>query len=251
MHSMRYHWRRFNYWLDRYMTRGVKWIVLINLAVFLLESLLVLVEMAVGRPLGVEAFFVSAFAQNPIVRFVRSPLGGYETRVNWLCAVQFFTYMFLHANVWHLFWNMLALWFFGPPLEGRWGTVRFLKFYCFTGFAAGALHGLLAPILLDSNVVMLGASGAVFGVLLAFGILFPNQPVLLWFILPMPSRVFVALIGLLTFFALISGAQPGISHLTHLAGLGFGYLWLHLHRIYPGAWLFNSDPRPFPPPAPW
>jgi len=92
---------------------------------------------------------------------------------------------------------------------------------------------------------MLGASGAIFGVLLAFAIYYPRQQVLVWFVLPIPARAFVLFIGALTFFSLLAGGGGGISHLTHLAGLAFGYLWLRLRELFPGAWLFSNDPGPF------
>jgi len=227
----------FNRFLDRHLTVGVKWLILANTAVFLTEAFLVV-------PFGVEDRFFALFAQNPLVSYEQTPLGGVALKINWLCTMQFFTYMFVHANFWHLFWNMLALWFFGPPMEYRWGTVAFLKFYCFTGFAAGALHGLLAPFFVGSHYMMMGASGAIFGVLLAFAIYYPHQQILLWFVIPVPARVLVALIGIFTFLSLVGGARTNISHLTHLAGLGFGYLWIRLHEAYPRAWLFNNDAGP-------
>ena len=230
--------RQFNYFLDRHLTRGVKWLILANAAVFLAEFLLVM-------PSGIEPTFYSVFAQNPIVRYRELPSGQVSLQINWLCTLQFFSYMFVHANIWHLFWNMLALWFFGPPLEQRWGTVAFVKFYLFTGFMAGALHGVLAPFFVGQHYIMIGASGAVFGVLLAFAIYYPHQQVLLWFVLPIPAWALVTLIGIITFYSLIGGSNVGVSHLTHLAGLGFGYLWLRLSQVYPVMWLFNNDPGPF------
>ena len=225
-----------NYTLDRNLTRGVKWLMLINVAVFLVEFFVLI-------PLRVDDLFIALFAQNPVVQFTESD-AGLGIKFNWLCVMQFFTYMFLHASFWHLFWNMLALWFFGPPLEARWGKVVFLKFYLFTGFTAGALHGLVAPFFTTDNYYMIGASGAIFGVLLAFAICYPQQKVLLWFVLPMASRYFVILIGVFTFLSLLGGGGSTISHFTHLAGLAFGYLWIRLGERYPSAWLF--DPRVLP-----
>lgn len=222
---------------DRYITRGVKWVLLANVAVFLIENLFFV-------PFARDDQFIGFLAQSPVVRFTQSEFGGMAVVINWLCPIQFVSYMFVHANVWHLFWNMLALWFFGPPLEALWGKRAFLKFYLFTGFGAGALHGLVAPFFLGQDYYMIGASGAVFGVLLAFAVLFPNQQVLLWFVLPMPSRYFVFLIGIMTLFALLGSGGGQISHFTHLAGLGFAYGWLWLRVRFPMAWLFNESRWP-------
>jgi membrane associated rhomboid family serine protease len=230
--------RQFNATLDRSLTGGVKWILLANVAVFLVEQLVLV-------PLNWDDIFVYLFAQTPVVRFVEGQSGGIRVLVNWLAPVQFLSYMFIHANVWHLFWNMFALWFFGPPMEARWGRVAFLKFYLFAGFGAGALHGLIAPFFLGENYLMIGASGAIFGVLLAFAMYYPRQPVLLWFILPMPSQYFVALIGFVTLVSLFGSGGSHISHLTHLAGLASGYAWLRLYERFPRLWLVNEAVLPF------
>lgn len=226
--------RQWNAGLDRFLTRGVKWLILINVAVFIVTGLF--------ASLGIDLF--DLFAQNPIVS-KRGTQTGIRWDINWLCAMQFFTYMFLHADFWHLFMNMLVLWFFGPPMEQRWGTVAFLKFYLTTGFLAGALHGVLAPIIIGLNVQMIGASGAVLAVLLAFGLYYPKQTVLLWFVLPIPAGVLVVLIGIITILSLFRSPGSQVSHLTHLAGFAFGYLWIWLGQRYPEYWLFNSDPGPF------
>jgi membrane associated rhomboid family serine protease len=236
--TLRDYIRQFNSTLDRRLTRGVKWLILANVAVFLVEALIFV-------PLAMDDVFIRRFAQNPIIRYEELPAGAVGMTVNWLCVMQFFTYMFVHASPWHLFMNMLALWFFGPPMEARWGTPVFLKFYLFTGFMAGMLHGMAAPFFIGHNYVMLGASGAIFGVLLAFGIFYPHQQVLLWFVVPIPARLFVIFIGVFTFLSLWGGHEVGISHVTHLAGLAFGYAWIRLREIFPMFWLFNGDPRPF------
>jgi len=227
-----------NYSINRKLTPAVKWVFFANILVWIVENI-------AFAPFGLDDWFLWLFAQNPTVSYRLITAGQYALRVNWLCPLQFFSYMFVQLNFWHLFWNMLALWFFGPPIEARLGTPAFLKFYFFTGFCAGALHGMLAPFFYGENYFMIGASGAIFGVLLAFAIFYPHQQVFLWFILPIPSRLFVLLIGVFTFASLFQSGGSGISHLTHLAGLGFGYLWIWLRGIFSGAWLFNSDPRPF------
>ncbi len=235
--TLREYLREVNAGLDRYLTRGVKWILLANVMVFLAIKILF-------TPLN-EDLALKWVAQNPIAQFRESTNGELGLRVNPLCIPQFFTYMFVHLSVWHLAMNMLSLWFFGPPLESRWGTAIFVKYYLLTGFAAGALHGMLAPFFYRSSYVMFGASGAVFAVLLAFAMYFPHEKVLLYFVVPIPARVFVILLGLFTFYSLFGTENITISHLTHLAGLGFGYLWIRLAQVFPDAWWFNERVLPF------
>jgi len=237
--TIRQYFRQINDTLDSHLTRGVKWLILINVVVFLIEHL-------VFVPLVIDDIFIWLFAQNPIVRLYTEETGSIRVAVNWFCPMQFLSYMFVHANIWHLFWNMLALWFFGPPLEARWERPAFLKFYLLTGFLAGALHGIVAVFFLNQNYYMIGASGAIFAVLLAFAICYPDQKVLLWFVLPMPARYFVLLVGILTFLSLFGTGGSHVSHFTHLAGLGFGYLWIWLRNRFPTMWLFSPHLAPSP-----
>jgi membrane associated rhomboid family serine protease len=135
---------------------------------------------------------------------------------------QLFTYMFLHSTVWlsHLLLNMLMLWMFGTELERMWGRRAFLKYYFVCGIGAGIVTCLFFP---DSRTI--GASGAVFGVMLAYGFLFPNRQILFWFIFPMRAISFVILCTGIELFSLI-GMQDGIAHFAHLGGMLFGYLYL-------------------------
>jgi len=141
---------------------------------------------------------------------------------------QFFSYMFLHGGFMHLFLNMYALLIFGIPLEQAWGTKRFLVYYFFTGVGAGLtifvfngfVHGF------SWMVPTIGASGAVFGLLLAFGVVFPNTEIFLFFALPIKAKYLVVLYGLFTLSALLSPETDGnISHAGHLGGLIFGILY--------------------------
>ncbi len=138
------------------------------------------------------------------------------------------TYMFLHAGFLHVFFNMFGLWMFGTPLERDWGSRRFLRFYLFTGVGAGVLN--VAVSLLwggpAASIPTIGASGAIYGILLAFGLLYPNTPILIWFIFPVPARIFVLIFGALTFLSALQGPGSGVSHISHLGGMLFGYLYL-------------------------
>lgn len=135
---------------------------------------------------------------------------------------QLVTSMFLHGGLWHILFNMLALWMFGLDLERVWGARRFLYYYFFTGIGAGLLYVLVNPF---SWVPSIGASGAIYGVLLAFALLFPHRTIFLYFF-PLPARYAVIVMGLLAFFASVGGYQAGINHVAHLGGLLFGLLYL-------------------------
>jgi rhomboid family protein len=147
------------------------------------------------------------------------------------------TYMFLHAGVWHLLFNMLALWMFGTELERIWGTRYFLKFYFVTGIGAAALTALFSVLPFDfaemvyrSNVI--GASGAIYGLLLAFALYFPDRPILLSFLFPVPAKYFVMIVGAIELFSSLN-ARSGIANATHLGGILVAYLFLKSARIHP------------------
>jgi membrane associated rhomboid family serine protease len=141
------------------------------------------------------------------------------------------TYLFVHGGFFHIIFNMLALWMFGTELERMWGTRAFLKFYFVTGVGAGVLTVLfsLLPFGFAQQVyysVVIGASGAIFGLLLAYAMSFPNRPIYMYFIFPIPAKVFVAILGAIELFASISGVEGGIANATHLGGLLVAYLYL-------------------------
>jgi membrane associated rhomboid family serine protease len=150
---------------------------------------------------------------------------------------QIATYMFLHGGVLHILFNMLALWMFGTELERMWGTRYFLKFYFVTGIGAGALTVLFSLLpfafarqLFYANVI--GASGAIFGLLLAYGLTFPDRPIYMYFVFPIPAKVFVAIMGAIALFSSLSEAG-GIASATHLFGLLVGYVFLKSARVHP------------------
>jgi membrane associated rhomboid family serine protease len=143
------------------------------------------------------------------------------------------TYMFLHGNFMHLFLNMYALLIFGVPVEQAWGSRRFLIFYLFTGIGAGitilSLNTFLGGI--NYSMATIGASGAVFGLLLAFGMLFPDAEILLFFILPIKAKYLVFLYGGIELYSLIaSSGQSPISHAGHLGGILFGIIYFLIIR---------------------
>lgn len=224
---------------------------------------------------------------------------------------QFITYMFMHGNIWHLFFNMFALWMFGYALENIWGPRRFLVYYLVTGIGAALVHYLVIFITINPTVVLLngliadpnapaifdfitqhalqinqysgdiylqsqkfqgaletlaynpenrqalqiaqnflvdyreyyislpnviGASGAVFGILLAFGMLFPNTLIFIYFLFPIKAKYFVIIYGLIELFYGFSGADSNVAHFAHLGGMIFGFFlilyWKKRGRLY-------------------
>jgi rhomboid family protein len=150
---------------------------------------------------------------------------------------QLVTYMFLHGGIFHIVFNMLALWMFGTELERVWGTRYFLKFYFVTGIGAGALTVLFSLLpfgfahqLQGANII--GASGAIYGLLLAYALYFPDRPIYMYFVFPIPAKIFVAIMGAIAFFSSLSDAG-GVANATHLGGLLVGYLYLKGARMHP------------------
>ncbi len=131
------------------------------------------------------------------------------------------TYMFVHAGFFHLFFNMLVLFFFGPPLEGMWGGREFLKFYLVAGLGGAAASFLFAP-----QIGVIGASAAVYGVMLAFAMNWPNMTIHIWAIFPVKAKWLVAFLAALSIASIIGGAGRGVAHFAHLGG--FVAAWLYL-----------------------
>ena len=147
------------------------------------------------------------------------------------------TYMFLHAGLFHLLFNMLALWMFGTELERLWGRRYFLKFYFVCGIGAGLLTILFSFLPFDFSralyeSLVIGASGAIYGLLLAYGLYFPDRPILMFLLFPIPAKYFVMIIGAIAFYSSL-GATGGIASATHLGGLVVGYLYLKGARVDP------------------
>lgn len=166
-------------------------------------------------------------------------------------SYQVFTYMFLHGGVSHLFFNMFALWMFGRQLEVELGSQRFLTYYLVCGIGAALLqlgvgyaeyaHAVAANGIRSSMYLLgiptVGASGAVYGLLLAFGVLHPNNVIMLIFPpIALKAKWFVIIYGLLELFFGVSGYQAGVAHFAHLGGMLWGlallYWWRKRRNIY-------------------
>jgi membrane associated rhomboid family serine protease len=133
------------------------------------------------------------------------------------------TYLFLHAGFFHLIFNLFALWMFGSDLERTWGSRQFLFYFFLTGVGAGVFDVVLQPSAVSTTI---GNSGAVYGVLLAYGLLFPNRPILLWLLIPVKAKWFVLAMGLIAFVSSFSNPGSKISHIAHLGGMLVGFLYL-------------------------
>jgi len=146
---------------------------------------------------------------------------------------QFVTYMFLHGNFFHIFFNMYGVLLFGSSIEQLWGAKKFLLYYFFTGIGAGLTIFVVNYFIIqvDISIPTIGASGALFGLLLAFGILFPNAELLIFFVLPIKAKYLVFMYGAIELTAQItSGGNSGISHLGHLGGLLFGLIYFAVSK---------------------
>ena len=181
-------------------------LLLANIAIFCLDELL-------GRTLTVW------FALWPIGS------GGFWP---W----QIVSYAFLHGSFNHLFFNMLGLWMFGSELEQVWGQKRYLQFYAASVIAA-ALTQLLVNALLGSSAPTIGASGGLFGLLLAFAMIFPDRVILLFFVLPMKAKYLVALYGLIELYQGVYVMNSGVAHFAHLGGMLGGLLTIRYWRRQP------------------
>ncbi|PYV17520.1 MAG: DUF1751 domain-containing protein [Acidobacteria bacterium] len=196
------------------VTRTVKILIGVNVAVFLLHVVEIILRADILDP---------AFGLTP-----RRITENFEI---W----RFGTYMFLHGGPFHLFFNMLTLFMFGNDLERQWGTRRFVNYYFVTGIGAGLCSWLVS---MQSNVTIIGASGAIYGLLLAYGLLYPNRIVYLNFLIPVKVKYLVLFMGFVAFYSSIAESQGEVAHIAHLGGMLVGYLFLkgkdyfYQYRLY-------------------
>lgn len=187
------------------LPRGLKWLLVANGAVFALQ---LLTRLALGRDV-----LVYVFGLQPATVILRG----------WVW--QPVTYMFLHAGFLHLAFNLFVLWMFGMEIERLWGRREFLRYYFVCGLGAAALS-----FLFGWNSIVIGASGAVLGVLLAFGILFPDRYIYLWFLIPIRAKYLVAGIAALELLFLATRAGGPIANAAHVGGMLAGWVYLKWGR---------------------
>jgi membrane associated rhomboid family serine protease len=187
------------------LPRGIKWLLIVNVTIFLLQYF--------TPGAGIWDYF---------------HLSPRDT-VTRLFVWQVATYMFLHGGIWHILWNMLALWMFGTEIERTWGTRRFIRFYFFCGIGAGICVVLLNYLFGNPNVATIGSSGAIYGILLVSAVLWPDRIILFSFLFPIKMKYFVMIIGAIAFLSSFD-VNSGVSNFAHLGGMAFGYLFLKLPK---------------------
>ena len=170
-------------------------------------------------------FLLKIISQNPATPFFNPivDLFGLSSSTVWPRIWQPFTYLFIHKDFLHVFFNMIVLWMFGSELESIWGRKAFLRYYFTTGVSAGFVWLMLN--LSNANHTLAGASGAVYGILLAFGMMFPNRTVYLYFLFPIKVK-YLVMVLVATEFILSMSTTSDISHITHLSAVVIGFVYL-------------------------
>ncbi len=189
--------------ISDYFPPGVKWLLIVNTIIFVLTYLC---------PLQLQRQIMLVLALSA------------EAAVRNLFVWQLVTYMFLHAGITHVLFNMLTLWMFGATLERDWGTRKFLKYYFLCGIGAGVCDVTVKMLLGDPRGTI-GASGAIFGVLLAFGVLYPETIILFFFVFPIQAKYFVMIYGAMALLGSLN-VNGAVSEVAHLGGMIFGLLYL-------------------------
>lgn len=186
---------------------GIKLLLIANIAVFVLQYL------------GLNRFLIEYFALRPAAVVSLPP------RL-WQLA----SYLFLHGDFWHVLFNMLALWMFGRDLEAVWGRTRFLQFFFFTGIGAGLCIVVVNYLFGSPNIPTIGASGAVYGILLVSAVMWPERIVYLNFLFPIKMKYLVMIYGGIAFLSSFD-LNSGVSNIGHLGGMVFAYWFLKVPRV--------------------
>ena len=183
-----------------HFTGAVKNLIIANVAVFLFMTIF-----------RTEGFFLYYF--------------GLVPRLVWSKGFiwQLVTYMFIHGGFGHIFMNMFVLWMFGSDLERTWGSREFFKYYIICGIGAGAINVLVQP---NSYIPIIGASGAIYGLLVAFAMVFPDRLVYIYFLFPVKVKYLVVFLAAVEFFTSMSASHSNIAHFAHLGGMLVGYIYM-------------------------
>lgn len=209
----------------------IKWLLIINAAVFVLV-----------RFFG--SFALDGMRLHDVLNYYLGLMPLSYGFLPW----QLITYQFMHADFWHLFFNMFfGLWMFGMEVEHIWGSKKFLFYYLLCGVVAGIFQLVLAPIFEPGSLIdpwgraipTVGASGAVYGVLIAFGMMFPDRQIFLYFLIPVKAKYLIA--GLIVLGVLSVGGPGNVANLAHLGGAFAGYFYIMMdRRKAPTRGLFDS-----------
>ena len=179
------------------LTKAIKYLLLANVGVFVLMLLW-------------RSELIHVFGLTPVLL---------KKGLVW----QLVTYMFLHGGLFHILFNMFALWMFGSDIERAWGTREFVKYYFITGVGAGLFTFVFS---FNSQIPTIGASGAIFGILVAFALMFPNRLIYVYFLFPVKAKYVVVFFGVFAFLASLGHTGDGIAHFAHLGGMVIGYLYI-------------------------
>ena len=198
------------------MPSGVKLLLIINIVIFILMELS-----------GEKSFLFRTFGLVPNLVWQKFKI--------W----QFLTYLFMHGDWLHILLNMFMLWVCGQDLETQWGKKDFFIFYFICGLGAGFITVLFD---IHSITPIVGASGAIYGLLLAYGFTYPNLMVYLYGILPIKVKYLILGLGDVAFFASLSANQSNISHITHLSGMIIGLIYIYINTNWREikSWYFSS-----------
>lgn len=198
------------------LTPAVKYLLIVNFAIYFLQS--------IGLAAKIDVFHQFGFVP---VAFLKGAF--------W----QIFTYPFLHGGLFHLMINMFMLYMFAPHLEKLWGTRKFSWYYLFCAIGGAVLHTFIwiasfyflgdDPNIKPGIIPIVGASGALYGLIMAFARLFGEAQVLAFFIIPMKMKTFAALIIFIEIVSAINSSESGVAHLVHLGGLAAGFLMLKFY----------------------
>jgi membrane associated rhomboid family serine protease len=202
---------------------------------------------------NVAMFFLQNMLMSSVFTFGGEPLSDFFIEMTYLMPIghgflvwQLVTYMFLHGGFTHILFNMLMLWMFGMEVENTWGSKRFLIFYFVCGIAAGLTNILIAPFFAEPAPTI-GASGAVYGVLVAFAMMFPNRYIYIYFLLPIKAKYLIpVLLGMEMFYG-ITGSSEGVAHMAHLGGAFIAVIWIlldsrgFLERMLPKGRIRSGD----------
>jgi membrane associated rhomboid family serine protease len=159
------------------------------------------------------------FALNPI---------NFQGYTNWpfnFQVWQLITYQFMHGGFWHIFFNMFILWMFGGSIEDVMGSKKFLIFYLLAGVSAGLFQLFITPLLGASSAVTIGASGSIFGVMIAYAMFFPDNLIYVYFLIPVKAKYLIGFLVIIEFFS-VDSASSNVAHLAHLGGALFGFLYI-------------------------
>ncbi|MFZ5947667.1 MAG: rhomboid family intramembrane serine protease [Stygiobacter sp.] len=197
----------------------IKNLLILNIAVFFIQQILNNISFS-----GVPGWYVlnHYFALNPISGF-----DSFGTPFNFK-VWQLFTYQFMHGDFVHILFNMFMLWMFGMEIENLMGSKRFLIFYLLSGIGAGLMQILIGPILTDSLAYTIGASGAVYGVMIAFAMYFPDRYIMFYFFIPVKAKYLITFLVIIEFFSVREASF--VAHLAHVGGALTAFIYILLSR---------------------